>query len=358
MVNVNTNELRELAARIWTGCATDEELGKAKLADVIAIKRDAEHLHFRANVRGRNSVDREARTVEHVASDESADRMGDVIRVKGWELGPFKENAVLLRYHNNESPPLGKVLEARKDRSGDTPALVTRSQFFEDAKQNDEGRLLAMLVLDGDMPAVSVGFLPLETTYVEDEEERRELGLGRFGVVFERAELLELSVVTVPANANALMRKIDALAKSGAVGESLARATQELVQREFVPSTRTVVAVPRRIGTLVETELKVPTPEGNDSAPNVAAQLTDVTARLLDIGAAIGQLQTTLTRELAAVRAQLDRVTRAGDTGPATPEPPIPPNAETDPRVRAQAYGEALLKAAVDAVANRGPGRA
>jgi hypothetical protein len=60
--------------------------------------------------------------------------------------------------------------------------------------------------------AVSVGFLPLEFSWAEDEKERP------WGIDYERQELLEISVVPVPANAHAL---IEAQAKGWGRGAAL-----------------------------------------------------------------------------------------------------------------------------------------
>lgn len=327
MAYVITKELSDLAARIWAGSATDAELIAAKVEDVVAIKSDCEHMRRAFTTRAKpKTINREERTVEHVASDESADRMGDIIRVKGWELGPFKANPLLLRYHDNNKPPLGLVLNASKGKKDDgDPALITLSQFHADDKQDDEGRVLARLVLDGDLPAVSVGFMPLATMRPETGEEREKMGLGPYGVVYERAQLLELSIVTVPANANALMRKLDAMVEAGEVEKSLAA----MLAKDLAPATRVVVPV-----------AKVAT--------------VDVDALVLDIAAKLSQIQTSLSDGLAALKAQLDRVTRA-DAAVASKPGPVPAHtqAEPDPRATAQAYGEALLAGAVDALKQR-----
>jgi phage head maturation protease len=55
------------------------------------------------------------------------------------------------------------------------------------------------MVRAGFISAVSVGFMPLDYSFAGDDEARP------WGIDFERQALLEISVVPVPANANALI---------------------------------------------------------------------------------------------------------------------------------------------------------
>lgn len=322
-----------IAPRIWDGTATDEELSAVGAEDVFAIKSDVEHVRRTFSVRGKpKSVNTIERTVEHVASDETPDRMGDIIRVKGWDLDAFKSNPVLLRYHNSEAPPLGTVPQVKRGKKDDgSPALLTLSQFFADDKQDDEGRLLARLVMDGDLPAVSVGFMPLSTLRPETAEERTKLGLGPWGVVYEGAQLLELSVVTVPANPNALMRKLDALAESGALSKALAAQ----VMKSCEPSTRTIVPVAKI-----------------DDTPTDTAKNDPYLERLDAIDKSLGVLTTTLSAELPTLRALLESVTRGSGAPSAAQGAPQVPEVQPAPDSKS-ANTEALtgsLQAAFDAI--------
>jgi len=310
-----------IAKKIWAGIATDEELASVKPEDVWAIKADAEHVRFRANT-SRKSADHEARTVEHVASDETPDRMGDVISVKGWSLDNFLKNPVLLRNHDGGALPLGLVTDVYKGRAGGKAALLAKSQFFPDEKQNEEGRLLARLVLDGDLPAVSVGFMPLKSERPSDEEERKALGLGEYGVFYRAAELLELSVVTVPANPSALMRRLDSMVEAGEVEKSLAA----MVAKTFEPSSRVVVPVAK-----VES--------GTEAAlERIELLLADIkTTFSAELAALKGQLEV----ELRGVSSRLSQADAKGDT-----QTPAPDSRAVDPQAFFRtAFGPVLSRA-------------
>lgn len=236
----------ELIARIRSGMASLQELREAGPAEVRAVKADSEVMHFRFSTkRSPRSLMAEERTVEHTASNEDQDRMGDRISVRGWELESFKRNPVLLWDHNASEPPIGRVMKVRKAAGDDgRPELSTVSRFHE-AEKNPHADLIFRMVADGDLPAVSVGFNPMEVELPKSAEEAKALGVGEFGVYFKRQELLELSVVTVPAHAGALAKKLEKMHDTGeyswaVLDEVIRRLTGEKLERTLV----TVPAMP------------------------------------------------------------------------------------------------------------------
>jgi HK97 family phage prohead protease len=131
----------------------------------------------------------ERRQVEFIASNGDLDRERDRIRPSAWRLDNFRKNPVLLWCHDYMKPPLGKVVDIGV--RGD--ALVARAQFL-DAGINEHADVAYHLIRAGALNAVSVGFRPLKSS-------RNEHG----GVDYEDCELLEVSIVPVPANAAALI---------------------------------------------------------------------------------------------------------------------------------------------------------
>lgn len=133
------------------------------------------------------------RKATFIASDESEDRMGDIIRQKGWDLQDFKNNPVLLWGHDASQLPIGAVQSihvAGKQLIADV--------VFATKELNPFAEHVYQMVKEGFIKAVSVGFSPIETKARKDRK-------GNFiGYEFKRQTLHELSVVNVPANANAL----------------------------------------------------------------------------------------------------------------------------------------------------------
>lgn len=128
-----------------------------------------------------------------VMSDESVDRVGDVIRAKGWDLEDFQKNPVALWGHDHAKPigvwenvaVVGKKLigNLRLAKKGTSPEIDTIRSLVEQ-------RILK---------SVSVGFQPLEAVALKNKS----------GFEYLSQKLHECSLVSVPANANAL-----AIAKS------------------------------------------------------------------------------------------------------------------------------------------------
>lgn len=153
---------------------------------------------------------------EFVASDESEDRYGDIIRVAGWELANYKRNPIVLFQHM-ASNPVGistkTWIDGKKLLARIKLAAEGTSPFID---------TLRKLLVQKIIRAVSVGFRPTaDPKYIRDEKEDRVVGLEFVG-----QELLEISLVSVPANPAAL-----SLAKSMHLPEAH-------LQRVFDPKLR------------------------------------------------------------------------------------------------------------------------
>lgn len=128
-----------------------------------------------------------------VLSDETVDRMGDVIEAKGWVLTNFKRNPIALFGHSSDFP-IGTWENIR----------VEGKRLLADLKLASRGTSarideLIALVEQGVLRAVSVGFQPIERKPLSEESDSM---FGPFRYL--RQELLETSLVSVPANPSAL----------------------------------------------------------------------------------------------------------------------------------------------------------
>jgi len=135
----------------------------------------------------------DGRIFRFIASTGEVDRMGDVISPKGWRLSAFKQNPVVLYAHDSSSLPVGRAISVGVE--GDK--LVASVRFA----QTSMGRAVAGLIASGNLNAVSVGFVPLDYEFAKTANRRG-------GIDFTSTELLEISVVPVPANASALLTGI------------------------------------------------------------------------------------------------------------------------------------------------------
>jgi hypothetical protein len=130
-----------------------------------------------------------------VASEESDDRSGDVVAVSGWDLKNFKKNPVMMWAHDYGVAPVGTI-----------PKVWVEGNQLLDAPLFDMadplGAFLHGKYLRGIMKAQSVGFRPLEFEEIS--------GKGMFGSYrFTKQELLEISLVPIPAHPAALRKGLE-----------------------------------------------------------------------------------------------------------------------------------------------------
>lgn len=120
-----------------------------------------------------------------IASTETTDRSGEIIKADGWDYEHFMKNPVILANH------IYKIenIVGKATRIGvEAGKLIIEGVF---SKSNPLGVLLADLYDEGMIKTVSVGFIPKQ----RQEDNRR---------IITSAELLELSFVAVPCNPEAL----------------------------------------------------------------------------------------------------------------------------------------------------------
>ena len=140
----------------------------------------------------------EGPVVSFIASTANPDRYGDVINQRGWDLGKYRKNPVILLNHNANSLPIGRGEVDVVDGQ-----LIVDVEFDMDDPQAKE---IARKTKAGFMNAVSVGFNPIDAT-PRNMLEKSHPAHGQSGQYFDKAELLEISIVTIPANGEAVAAK-------------------------------------------------------------------------------------------------------------------------------------------------------
>lgn len=127
-----------------------------------------------------------------VLSDETKDRLGDVIRVGGWDLTNFLKNPVALFGHDS------KFIIGNWTNIGVEGKQLVGT--LEPAKKGTSERVdeINSLVDQGLLKATSVGFREMKSQPLDKERPFA-------GTEFLKQELVEASLVAIPANPNALM---------------------------------------------------------------------------------------------------------------------------------------------------------
>lgn len=162
---------------------------------------------------------------EYVFSDETPDRYGDVVSVSGWELDEYRANPVILWQHDRYEP-VAQTVEVRRGEHEGRPALIGRIRFAEKGTDGRAG-YTRELVRQGILRAVSVGFNIVDAL-VPDNELAEQLGVGRYGLWITRTNLLEVSMVSIPANPSALERMV----QEGALSEGAAELAKAMPTRK------------------------------------------------------------------------------------------------------------------------------
>jgi HK97 family phage prohead protease len=127
------------------------------------------------------------RQIRVVASDPTPDRAGDVVVPAGCVLVNYRKNPIVLADHD-QTKPIGNA-EAVV-RNGRLEALIT----FAPAGASEKADEYCALAKAGVLNTISIGFTPIEASPIKGG-----------GVLFSKWELLEMSVISVPANPNALV---------------------------------------------------------------------------------------------------------------------------------------------------------
>lgn len=164
------------------------------------------------------------RKMSFTISTAAVDRDGDTIDPKGWDLGSYSKNPVVLWAHDYSSPPVGKAINIKSTEHG----LQADVEFLPQGMDPFADKIHDMCKA-GFLNATSVGFRGMEY----DEAS------GRKGYDFKKQELLEFSIVPVPCNPEALAQRglkneqlkqyakdMNTWAKS-VLGESSPKMTQE-----------------------------------------------------------------------------------------------------------------------------------
>lgn len=137
-------------------------------------------------------------------STTSPDREGDVVLPSGLNAQAFNRNPVVLLQHD-KNQPIGKATSLRTTRNG----VVATMQFAKRPPTHPDSAewmpdTVKSLMQQGVLSAFSIGFrVPSGGVRAATEKDIDRFGDGTRQVITEW-ELLEFSVVSIPANADAL----------------------------------------------------------------------------------------------------------------------------------------------------------
>lgn len=180
MPGIRRLDLKQFKEEARSGDVTDAGIIKSYVCDEVkALDVDPGH-------------EQDARLFEFAISTETPDRENDSVAVDGWNLDAYRKNPVVMWAHQHDSLPIAKSPAVWPIES----QLRAKADFVDSYEINPFARTVAQMLARGLLNAASVGFRPI----VYSANENR----GMFAYDFLEQELLEWSVVPVPANAEAL----------------------------------------------------------------------------------------------------------------------------------------------------------
>lgn len=139
-----------------------------------------------------------------IASTSVSDRYGDIVDQASWKLDNYKLNPVIQLDHSY-------CVDDTVGRAARCEVASNRLEVDVVWGKDPDSQLVAQKVQEGLINAVSVGFrpgrmtsrsaMPAEDPYYASKEE------NPYGYVYYDCELLEVSVVAIPANQEALAQR-------------------------------------------------------------------------------------------------------------------------------------------------------
>lgn len=133
--------------------------------------------------------------ISGIANATTVDRIGDLIPKEAWNLANYLKNPVMLWEHCGKNP-IGKVLKIEPRDDGLYFEAEIGSKVEEITEKQEE---VISLLRQGILKSFSVGFIPRASERKDDI------------FLIKDAELLEISLVSVPMNQDSLLTSIKSI---------------------------------------------------------------------------------------------------------------------------------------------------
>lgn len=223
------------------------------------------------------------RSITHFISTEAVDRDGDIVRSDGGNFTAFRANPVVLWRHDDCEPPIGKNLWLKIGERNGVKGILAKTQFAD----TEDALEIFKLWKDGFLNAASIRFTPTKSVNLTDSPwGPRE---------FVEWELLEYSIVPIPANAGALRLALKsaspgvALAVEKALGEAEKKTAESMIAdlgksiAEHLDRIESMIKESKSTTKQTETEAHAE-PAAETPAPEKAYDMQSVVASIVSGG--------------------------------------------------------------------------
>lgn len=218
----------------WSSAIREQIINEAKkqgytmqpIARLQTIKRSMDEDYHEDETYSQNDI------WNVIVSTPEIDRYGTIIEPSGIDYTAYMSNPVVLAQHGADKFPVGKCLSLQLVE-GNLEAQIQVECITE------EGKNLNSLIGAGFVNAVSVGILPKTT-------EERTIGEDKVKA-FTKSELIEFSIVSVPANRGALIKRDfkqliqDSIQKYKEEKRMLTPEIEQKIQDELLPAIEEAV---------------------------------------------------------------------------------------------------------------------
>ena len=213
--------------------------------------------------------------MDFIASTERLSRTNHIIDFDGLSVKNFKQYGPILFDHDYGTLPVGRALRVQKDP--ETRQTKIRVKFDPD---DAFAMQLAKKYQTGFMKAVSVGVMVIERRDLTEDDlgkgaSKSDLDSIRFGSRLTKTDLMELSLVSIPANVDA-KKIVDQAVKAGTITED--EGTEWIHESETVKEHDDANAAP-----------------ANEPQSDDIETLQDIREDLRDLKAELSQLTETLS---------------------------------------------------------------
>ena len=179
---------------------------------------------------------KDSKSYTFIVSSEAIDRTGDIVKVDGIDYKNYMKNPVVLFQHErsgkNGTYPIGKTKRMWKENG----KLKAEVELHEDT---ETARTVKGLIDKGMLNAASIGFRGVKREFKDVD--------GQQIRIFTKSELLEWSIVDVPANQDAIREKNYLMYDSTGDEQSFEKylyylgiATRNFYSSQRIPCTKTL----------------------------------------------------------------------------------------------------------------------
>lgn len=183
--------------------------------------------------------------IELIVASDKEDRHGERLSIEGLSISKYKENPIVLWAHEYSEAPIGRATKVWKEAG----KLMAKVLFA--VEENPKAKMIYDLIKGNFLNAASIGFIANYEDMV--------------GNMFTKSEMVEFSIVPVPANPEALI-----------LGRKLGLDNENLKSYTYTHMNELEKILAKEVSELTLKEIKLLKESLNDMTPNQIKKFSSV----------------------------------------------------------------------------------